>query len=151
MEPTTRVSGVIGDRIAGGILAILAIVAWWHAGTFVAGFRQAVGPSVFPQIVSALLAVLSVYLVFRPGMNERWPRSSALLRQTGLVALLVCYATVLDILGFLLSTILATALLTRLFGANWKQSIFGAIGMTVSLYVLFEIGLGMALPNFPGL
>lgn len=144
-----HVSSAIGDRIAGGVLAILAVAAWWHAGTFVAPFRQTVGPSMFPQLISAPLAVLSAYLVFRPGVNERWPQYAALLRQIALVVLLIGYATVLDELGFIVSTMMATVVLTRLFGANWKQSVFSGAALTIALYVLFEIALGIALPDFP--
>lgn len=144
-----HVSGAIGDRIAGGVLALLAIAAWWHAGTFVAPFRQTVGPSMFPQLISAPLAALSLYLLFRPGINERWPQYAALLRQIALVVLLVGYATVLDELGFLIATMMATVVLTRLFGANWKQAVVSSTVLTIALYALFEIALGIALPNFP--
>lgn len=144
-----QVSNAIGDRIAGGVLAVLAVAAWWHAGTFVAPFRQTVGPSMFPQLISAPLAVLSAYLVLRPGINERWPQYTALLRQIALVVLLIAYATILDDLGFLLSTLMATIMLTRLFGANWIQSVLSGAALTIALYVLFEVALGIALPNFP--
>src|SRR5699024_5283012 len=138
-------------RIAGGVLAILAVAAWWQAGSFVTGFRQAVGPSVFPQLISVPLAVLSVYLLFRPGFNERWPQYAALMRQVALVVLLIGYAYVLEVGGFLPSTIVATALLTRLFGASWKQALVSSVILAVLLYLMFEIALGIPMPDIPGL
>lgn len=150
-DSVTRVPHAIGDRIAGGVLAILAIAAWWQAGTFVTSFRQAIGPSVFPQLISVPLAALSIYLLVRPGFNERWPQLAALMRQTALVVLFVGYAYILDDAGFLPSTIVATLLLTRLFGANWKQATLSSVALAVMLYLLFEIGLGIPLPDAPGL
>lgn len=146
-----RVPGTIGDRIAGGVLAILAAAAWWHAGTFVAGFLQPVGPGVFPRLVSVPLGVLAVYLIIRPGFNQRWPQHSALLRQLGLLVLLVGYATFLAVWGFLPSTLITTILLTRLFGANWKQALVSGAALAITLYVLFEFALGIPLPDIPGL
>ena len=149
--PSKRVSGTIGDRIAGGLLAILAAAAWWHSQTFIAGFLQPIGPGVFPRLVSVPLGVLAIYLFIRPGFNQRWPRHSALLRQLGLLVLLVGYATFLTVWGFLPSTLITTILLTRLFGANWKQALSSGVSLTITLYVLFEFALGIPLPDIPGL
>ena len=146
-----RVSGAIGDRIAGAMLVIVAAAAWWHAGTFVAGFLQPVGPGVFPRLVTAPLGVLSLYLFVRPGVNRRWPEYSALLRQFVLIVLLAGYAAFLAVWGFLPTTMVATAAMTRLFGASWKQAVIGGAALTVSLYLLFEVALGVPLPDMPGL
>src|SRR5699024_7851050 len=95
---------------------------WWQAGTFVSGFMQPVGPGVFPRLISIPLAALSAYLFLRPGVNQRWPQYSALLRQLALVVLLAAYAAGLEPLGFLIATLIVTIVLTRLFGANWRQA-----------------------------
>lgn len=148
---TARVPHAIGDRIAGGVLAVLAIAAWFQAGTFVTNFRQAIGPNVFPQLISIPLAVLSIYLLLRPGYNERWPQLAALMRQLALVIVLIGYAYILEPAGFVPATIVSTALLTRLFGAHWKQALISSVILAVMLYLLFEFALGIPLPNIPGL
>lgn len=38
----------VGDRIAGAVLLLLALGAWWHSHSFVTGFMQPVGPGAFP-------------------------------------------------------------------------------------------------------
>lgn len=140
----------LGDRIAGAALALLALGAWWHSHTFVTGFMQPVGPGVFPRLVSVPLGVLSLYLIARPGINQRWPEKAALVRQLGLLLLLGCYAIVLEPLGFVPATLLATVLLMRLFGARWRQALpYGAL-LGLALYVLFEFALGIPLPDTPG-
>jgi len=143
--------GAIGDRIAGVILLILAVAAWWYARTFTTGFMQPVGPGAFPQLVSVPLGVLAGYLVLRPGVNQRWPHRAAMLRQAATIALLIGYAVLIEPWGFLPATLLATTLLMRQFGARWTQALSGGAPMTVGLYTLFEFALGMPLPDMPGL
>jgi len=145
-----EVSGALGDRIAGGVLAVMAVAAWWHAGTFVTGFLQPVGPGVFPRLISIPLAALSAYLFVRPGVNQRWPQHAALLRQLGLVVLLAAYAASLELLGFVIATLIATVLLTRLFGANWKQAVISGVLLSAVLYALFDLALNIPLPGLPG-
>lgn len=146
-----RVSGAVGDRIAGVVLLVVAVVAWWLSHGFTGGFGQAVGPGVFPRLVSVLLGVLALYLILRPGLNQRWPGRVARQRQLGLLGLLAIYAGLVEPLGFLPSALLTVILLIRLFGARWGQALpFGAL-LALSLYLLFEFALGMPLPDMPGL
>nr|WP_297457549.1 tripartite tricarboxylate transporter TctB family protein [uncultured Halomonas sp.] len=146
-----RSPAFVGDRIAGGVLAILALGAWWHSYTFVTGFMHVVGPGVFPRLVSIPLGLLSIYLIVRPGFNQRWPERSALLRQLSLLVVLGGYAAFLEPWGFLPATLLATILLIRLFNANWKQALGSGALLTVTLYLLFEFALGIPLPDIPGM
>lgn len=146
-----RVSGAVGDRIAGGILLVVAIIAWWLSYGYTSGFGQAVGPGVFPRLVSIPLGLLSLYLIVRPGLNQRWPERAALIRQLGLLALLMVYAGLVVRLGFLPTALLTVILMIRLFGANWRQALPFGILLTLSLYLLFEFALGMPLPDMPGL
>jgi putative tricarboxylic transport membrane protein len=139
----------MGDRIAGGLLALLATGAWWQSYTFATSFLHAISPGTFPRLVSVPLGLLSLYLIFRPEISERWPNRMALLRQLSLILLLGIYATLLKDLGFIPITLPTTVLLIRLFGGNWKQALFGSILLTVILYVLFEFALDIPLPAIP--
>ncbi|SDJ02114.1 tripartite tricarboxylate transporter TctB family protein [Billgrantia gudaonensis] len=148
---TDRVPGTVGDRIAGAVLLVLAVAAWWLSHDYTSGFGQSVGPGAFPRLVSVPLGVLALYLMLRPGFNQRWPRRAAQLRQLGMLAVLALYAGLVEPLGFLPSALLAVVVLIRLFGARWRQALpFGAL-LTSSLYLLFEFALGMPLPDMPGL
>ncbi|HSP58211.1 MAG TPA: tripartite tricarboxylate transporter TctB family protein [Halomonas sp.] len=146
-----RVSGALGDRIAGVLLLLLAVAAWWLSHGFASGFGQTVGPGAFPRLVSVPLGMLALYLVARPGLNHRWPGRAARLRQLGLLALLMIYAGLVEPLGFLPTALITVILMIRLFGARWGQALpFGAL-LAVSLFLLFEFVLGMPLPDMPGL
>ncbi|GED23556.1 tripartite tricarboxylate transporter TctB family protein [Halomonas halmophila] len=146
VEPAAR-----GDRIAGAVLVVLALGAWWHAQSFVAGFMQPVGPGVFPQLVSVPLGLLALYLMIRPGINHRWPSGASLCRQLGVLLVLGTYAAFIEPWGFVPTTLVTAVLLLRLFGANWRQALPYGVLLGVSLYLLFEFALGIPLPDMPGL
>jgi len=141
----------VGDRLAGAVLLIVAVGAWWHSHSFVTGFMQPVGPGAFPRLVAVPLALLSAYLILRPGFNERWPDRAALGRQLAVIVLLVIYASLLEPLGFVPVTVVGSVLLLRLFGAAWRQGLIYGVALALGLYALFEFGLGMPLPDVPWL
>jgi len=146
-----RVPGVIGDRIAGVLLLVLAVGAWWLSHDLESGFMQPVGPGEYPRLVSLPLAALSLLLIVKPGLNQRWPGRAALVRQALTLLLLACYAGLVKPLGFLPASLVAVILLIRLFGAPWKAALASGAVLTLALYALFEFVLGMPLPDMPGL
>lgn len=141
----------VGDRIAGVLLLLVAVAAWWLSYDYTSGFGQTVGPGAFPRLVSVPLGLLSLYLVVRPGMNQRWPERAALIRQLCLLVLLMVYAGLIQPLGFLPTALLTVTLMIRLFGASWRQALPFGLLLTLGLYLLFEFALGMPLPDMPGL
>ncbi|TLF50723.1 tripartite tricarboxylate transporter TctB family protein [Halomonas urmiana] len=144
-------AGAISDRLAGAVLLVVAVVAWWLSHDYTSGFGQTVGPGAFPRLVSVPLGLLSLYLIVRPGVNQRWPERSALLRQLSLLVLLMVYAGLIQPLGFLPTALLTVTLMIRLFGATWRQALPFGLLLTLGLYLLFEFALGMPLPDMPGL
>ncbi|MDN3523117.1 tripartite tricarboxylate transporter TctB family protein [Halomonas ramblicola] len=146
-----RVPGVIGDRIAGALLLVLAVGAWWLSHDLESGFMQPIGPGEYPRLISLPLAALSLLLILKPGLNQRWPGRAALVRQALTLLVLASYAGLVKPLGFLPASLVAVVLLIRLFGAAWKPALVSGGVLTLGLYALFEFALGMPLPNIPGL
>lgn len=146
-----RVPGVIGDRLIGGLLLVLALGAWWLSHDLASGFMQPIGPGEYPRLISLPLAALSLLLILRPGLNQRWPGRAALVRQALTLLVLGCYAGLVKPLGFLPASLVAVVLLVRLFGAAWKPALVSGSVLTLALYALFEFVLGMPLPNIYGL
>ncbi|SFU53633.1 tripartite tricarboxylate transporter TctB family protein [Halomonas korlensis] len=146
-----RVPGVIGDRIAGALLLVLAVGAWWLSHDLESGFMQPIGPGEYPRLISLPLAVLSLLLILKPGLNQRWPGRAALVRQALTLLVLASYAGLVKPLGFLPASLVTVVLLVHLFGAAWKSALVSGGVLTLSLYALFEFALGMPLPNMPGL
>ena len=143
--------GAVGDRVTGVVLLLVAAVAWWLSHDYTSGFGQTIGPGAFPRLVSVPLGLLSLYLIARPGVNQRWPERSALLRQLSLLVLLMVYAGLIQPLGFLPTALLTVTLMIRLFGASWRQALPFGLLLTLGLYLLFEFALGMPLPDMPGM
>jgi len=135
------------DRVVGALLFALA-VAYGLAGR---GYESAftsdpLGPSAFPQLLAALLAVTALVLLFRPGPGVDWPRGVALLRQVVAVGVLLAYAFVLEPLGFIPATAVAIAVVALQLGARYGQAALLGGVISVLLFVLFDLLLGLPLP-----
>ncbi|WP_165856633.1 tripartite tricarboxylate transporter TctB family protein [Marinobacter sp. JSM 1782161] len=136
------------DRILGIALIGLAAFAAFNASQFQVTFSyEPVGPKAFPMLLSALLAGLSLVLVFRPGENGEWPDKRTTLKLVAVLLVLLAYALLFTRLGFLITTFLTVLSLARLFEASWAKALLGGILMAVGSYYLFTLGLGIALPG----
>lgn len=140
----------VSDRIAGAVLAALAAWIWWKAGSFQIAFGDPVGPSVFPRLVAAPMALCAAVLIVAPDAAPRWPGAGALMRQGAALTALAAYPALLVPLGFPLATAAAVAALARTLGAGWLQGAAAGAAMGVGLWVVFDPGLGLPLPLLPG-
>lgn len=141
----------MSDRIAGLLLFAFAVWYGWTAEGFQQGFGDPLGPAMFPQLVAAPFALLSLVLIVRPDPEPRWPNGRALLRQGATLLVLIAYAQSMERLGFPLATFVGCALLCRLLGTDWVRATTTGAGVGVGLYVLFDPVLGLPLPLAPRL
>lgn len=137
------------DRIVGAMVFVISVSAFWVARGYEAGFGDPLGPAVFPQMVAALAAILSLGLMLRPDPNPKAQTRPALARQVATVTVLACYVLLLEPLGFPLSTTLGTACLALLFGAGPAKATLTGAAVGVSLFVIFDRVLGLPLPFAP--
>lgn len=137
------------DRIVGTVIFVISVSAFWVARGYEAGFGDPLGPAVFPQMVAAGAAILSLGLILRPDPDPVAQSRSALIRQLATVAVLVGYVLLLEPLGFPLSTTLGTACLAMLFGAGPGRAGITGAAVGVSLFVIFDNLLGLPLPLAP--
>lgn len=111
------------------------------------------GPHFFPWINTAILVVLSLSLLASGvfGRDEAVPRTTsreARLRALALIGVIAGYLLILPGLGFVLATIPFFALMMMLFGERRPLPVAaGAIGITVTLFVVFRHGFGVFLPR----
>lgn len=135
------------DRIAGAILVLVALTA----GTEALGFRVSfptdpLGPRAFPLFAAAVLFLGGLLLILRPGEEPAWPaRRGRLTLSVGVAALLV-HGTLLDVLGFFLSTTAVMTGLALLLGGPPKRSVTGAAVFAAGLFFLFSYLLRLPLP-----
>ncbi|OEY65417.1 tripartite tricarboxylate transporter TctB family protein [Marinobacter sp. X15-166B] len=139
---------IAADRILGLALIGLAALAAFNASQFEVMFSyEPVGPKAFPILLSAILAGLSLVLVFRPGDNGEWPDKHVALRLLAVLAVLLVYALLFTRLGFMVTTLVAVLMLARLFAASWAKALVAGVLMSVGSYYLFTLGLGISLPT----
>ena len=139
----------MSDRLTGVLVAALAVWYAWQARGFEEAFGDPVGPSAFPQLVAVPMGLFALYLVLRPDPGPSWPRGFSLLRQLGMLAVLLVYPLILEPLGFPLSTAIGIAFMAWLLGARVIPGLLAAVSIAVGLFVIFDQLLGLHLPMLP--
>ena len=141
----------MSDRILGGFCVALAAFYIWEATQIQLSFiSDPVGPRTFPdhhRRAGRRCRVWSILL--RPDPEPDWPASGRLLEIAAAVIVLVAYAQLLPVLGFLISTAVAAAFLSWRLGAGPIQAIVAGILISVGIYVVFHLILGLSLARGP--
>ena len=111
-------------------------------------------PGFFPLLGGSLLIVLSLIFLVRAwlarGETSRQPREAfgELRRPLILVVSMGLYTAVLEWMGYILPTLLITALILRVLGVtSWKELGLASLGISVGTYFLFGRILGIELPT----
>jgi putative tricarboxylic transport membrane protein len=150
-------AGSISSTTVGVIMIIGGIVVLVDT----LGLKEAtdpLGPRAMPTLVGSLLIVLGALLVLRyirPALRY-WragaPREHAprLLRVAALVALLVAFALLLPLLGFVVaSALLFTGAALLLDGPpKWQLILYGWI-LAAAIFLIFDRLIGLSLPVGP--
>lgn len=133
----------------GLILLLFGIGIWWYASDFPSLDEGYPGPSLFPKLVAAGFIICGVLLL----VLSRWdgvsemnfrPSRSLLMVAAGL-ALIGIFPYLIEMMGFVVSLAVlcfAFGLLLRV--VWWKAAVTAAL-TSVTIYLLFVIGLGVPL------
>lgn len=146
---TGRLTGRLGDRIAGAILLALAVWYFIHAGSYTVAYGDPAGPALFPRAVAAPTGLLALVLILKPDPNVVWFRWPHVLAQVATLAVLIVYPMLIEPLGFPLSTTLGALLLARILGGSWLASVLSGLAMGFGLFFLFDWAFGLPLPVGP--
>lgn len=140
----------ISDRILGlAGLATAAVVVWQGEQIQESFIQDPLGPRAFPYVVAAVIVIASLAIILRPSSAPQWPRGKRLLAVAAAVIVLVAYAELLPRAGFVLSTALAAAFLSWQLGARPRSAVIAGVGISVGIYVLFQLVLGLSLARGP--
>ncbi len=140
----------MSDRIFGGVGLLLAIFYIWAASTIRLTFMtDIVGPRTFPYIIGAIMAVTSLYIIFRPDEEPSWPGAYGFLEVLAAAAVMMLYGSFLDEIGFVIGTALATTYLTWRLGTAPLWSLVVGILTSAGLYLVFHTFLGLSLARGP--
>jgi putative tricarboxylic transport membrane protein len=135
----------------GGILVLAFAVAYLAVGFTIpaASVGDPLGPTAFPVLLGALLALLGVSLVLWPGRLPEGGRPAP--GRWGVVAalagLLGLYGYSLPDVGYPLATFLFLGIAARLLGErSWTLSVGLAAAVSLGIYLLFTQALDVPLP-----
>ena len=135
-------------RVAGLAAVAVGIAAALGARDLGVGSLTDPGPGLWPLVVIAVLVISGAVVAVRPGEGtepigrEAWVVVVACLS-------LVVYTAVISNVGFELPTVLLLAFWLRVFGAeSWRTTVAVSVGVTLVVYLVFILALGVALPHF---
>ncbi|GAB4371247.1 MAG: hypothetical protein Kow009_07550 [Spirochaetales bacterium] len=141
------------DIVSGIGLCILSVVVFMGADVYRGQGTSAYGPHLFPQFLSVLLFVLSVILLVAAVRGRSLqPRDTidrrGMIRAGGAILVSVVYLVIMQLLGFLLSTILFLfTMMTYLKQRSILIRILVSVGVAFFFMFLFENFLKIPLPT----
>lgn len=140
----------MSDRIFGGFGLLLAIFYLWAASIIKDSFMvDVIGPRAFPYMVGAVLGICSLYFIFRPDEEPKWPILRDMVEIIFAAAVLLLYAWTLPVFGFLITTVFATAYLTWRLGTKPLGALITGVATSGGIYIVFHLILGLSLAKGP--
>lgn len=140
----------MSDRALGVACIVLAAAyAWFASLTPLSFMSDPLGPKAFPYIIAGVLALAGVYPIVRPDPEPDWPAPGRVLEIVFAVAVMIAYTYALPEFGFVASTAVTAALLSWRLAARPLAAIVAGIGISVGIYVVFHMILGLSLARGP--
>lgn len=138
------------DRIFAVVVFAIALAMAWATTQIQESFIQdALGPKAFPMLIAVLMAASAVVMFFKPDADPEWPNLYKTLELAATAGVLMAYAQLLPIAGFVLATTVTTAFLCWRLGANGRQSAQAGVLTAVGIFVLFQYVLGVNMAKGP--
>lgn len=140
----------MSDRIFGVIGLLLSVIFAYSALQIQESFlSDTVGPKAFPLIIAAVLGISSLAIVLKPDAEPEWPNIKRLAEIFAALVVMLAYAEFLPVIGFGISTAVASAYLTWRLGSTAIQSVIVGISISASIYVVFHLIFGLSLAKGP--
>jgi putative tricarboxylic transport membrane protein len=140
----------MSDRIFGAIGLVVAMFYIWSATLIELSFiSDPLGPRTFPIIIGVLLGLASLIIVLRPDAEPHWPTLGRFAEILGAVVVLAAYALLLPVVGFVIATAVASAVLTWRLGTAPISSVIAGILTSIGIYSVFHLVLGLSLARGP--
>ena len=140
----------MSDRVFGIVGLMLAAFYIWAASIIPDSFMvDVIGPRAFPYMVGTVLAICSLVFLLRPDSEPMWPHFRDFIEIVFAAAVMFLYAWVLPEIGFVISTVFATAYLTWRLGTKPLSALVTGVATSGGIYVVFHLILGLSLAKGP--
>lgn len=140
----------MSDRIFGVFGVLLAIGFAIAASRIQESFlSDAVGPKAFPYIIATILGLASAVIAFRPDPEPVWPPLGQFAEIIAAAVVMILYAEMLPVIGFVIATAFAAAYLSWRLGSSIVGACMTGVGTSVGIYVVFHLVLGLSLARGP--
>jgi hypothetical protein len=131
------------DHVAGGIAIVAALAVLAVSGDLPLGTLAFPGAGMLPKLVCVLMILFGVLLIARAGQSPpfaeiSWSDLPHAVRVLGVTAAAVALYTTL---GFIITMSLLLFVLIALEGRNLVAAAAFSLGISLSTYVLFTVGL----------
>lgn len=141
----------MANRIFSGLMALVALVLLYMAWGYHAPIAyDPMGPRPYPVLLLALLIILTLAITLQPSKLSE-PSGLGLTRPI-IKNLVLCtivltlYATLFEILGYIITTTLMAWVVGILFGGHWIKALVASAIMAIATYFLFNGPLEVSLP-----
>jgi putative tricarboxylic transport membrane protein len=140
----------MSDRIFASICIALAVLMGWGATIIEESFIQdPLGPKAFPLVIAVVLAACGVAMFLRPDEDPVWPHRRKQIQLLWTIGAMILYVQFLPVVGFLVATAIGAGFLSWQLGASVKQACWGGFSISVGIYVVFKLILGLSLARGP--
>jgi putative tricarboxylic transport membrane protein len=139
----------LGDILGSLLLFLLGVGAIIGAVRLHVGSPTEPQPGFFPFLAGISLIVLSsiIFLQGRLGHGREKVAFGEVRRPALLLAVLIVLVAVLDRLGYVIGTFIASGLILRILNVrSWRVLIITSLGLSIGTYLLFDRLLGIDLP-----
>jgi putative tricarboxylic transport membrane protein len=96
-----------------------------------------------------VLAACGVAMFLRPDEDPVWPHRRKQIQLLWTIGAMILYVQFLPVVGFLVATAIGAGFLSWQLGASVKQACWGGFSISVSIYVVFKLILGLSLARGP--
>ncbi|WP_188052213.1 tripartite tricarboxylate transporter TctB family protein [Aureimonas fodinaquatilis] len=142
----------IGRAIAGILGLIFALVYLFEGRNLPVGQMRAPGAGIFPLVVGVIFALVSMGVIIdalwskMPG-KVTLPAGEDRKRLIIIFCAFLVYVGLINLLGFLISTVLLVIVFTRVVGeVSWLKAAMCGFGLTLLVWLAFAVLLGVRLP-----
>src|SRR3990172_1837390 len=140
----------LSDIIGSGILILFGIVGIIGAIGLRIGTPTEPQPGFFPFLSGAIIIIFSLIIIVQGWYGSAGDKKSLgdIRRPAMLVGVLIIFVSILEPLGFIITSLIAIALVLFIMGVrSWQTLLISSFAFSIGTFLLFDRLLGITLPT----